>query len=82
MQDNEDGTYRVEYAAMNPGPTRVAITLRDKPVANSPYTINVRDHWADAMKTRAWGPGLEGAVCGQPYATIAFLCVPSVAHMV
>lgn len=67
IKDNDDGTYRVEYAAMNPGPTRVEVTLRGKHVANSPYTVMVGDNWADAMKTRAWGPGLEGAMCGQPY---------------
>lgn len=75
ITDNNDGTYRVEYMVAEPGPTRVNVTLRGKHVANSPYTINVKDHWADAMNTKAWGPGLEGAVCGVP-------CVKPVAQLI
>ena len=42
VKDNGDGTYRVDYTPLNGGPTKIAVTLRDKPVARSPYLINVR----------------------------------------
>jgi hypothetical protein len=38
------------------------VTLLGKPVANSPYTVRVRDDEADPSKTHAWGPGLGNAV--------------------
>jgi len=43
VTDNGDGTYRVDYAPSDAGQTRIDVTLRDKPVADSPYTINVRE---------------------------------------
>jgi hypothetical protein len=54
LTDNNDGTYRVDYQAINAGPTRIDVTLRDKePVAQSPYTVNVRagaDHLNSAVE--------------------------------
>jgi len=41
--DNNDGTYNVTYAPEVHGPHKVAVTLRDKPVAKSPYTVNVKE---------------------------------------
>ena len=46
--------------------TSVAVTLRGKPVAKSPYVITVNDFVADPLFTKAWGPGLQGAVTGTP----------------
>jgi len=43
ITDNGDGTYRVDYAPEHAGPTRIDVTLRQKPVADSPYNINVRE---------------------------------------
>jgi len=43
ITDNGDGTYRVDYAPENAGPTRIDVGLKDKPVANSPYTVNVKE---------------------------------------
>jgi len=54
LQDNNDGTYRVDYAPQNAGPTRIEVTLREKEqVAASPYTVNVRagaDHVNSAVE--------------------------------
>ena len=66
VKDNGDGTYRVDYTPERGGPTKIAVTLRGKPVANSPYTINVRDQAADPMFTKAWGPGIQAAESGVP----------------
>jgi len=43
VTDNGDGTYRVDYAPQDAGPHRVDVTLKNKPVANSPYTVNVKE---------------------------------------
>jgi len=43
ITDNGDGTYRVDYAPEHAGPTRIDIGLKGKPVANSPYTVNVKE---------------------------------------
>jgi filamin len=43
ITDNGDGTYRVDYAPQDAGPTRIDVTLKNKPVADSPYNINVRE---------------------------------------
>jgi len=54
ITDNGDGTYRVDYFAQEAGPTRIDVTLREKPVANSPYNINVRegaDHTTSFIET-------------------------------
>jgi len=41
--DNGDGTYTVNFAPQDAGPHRIDVTLRNKPVANSPYNINVKE---------------------------------------
>jgi len=41
--DNGDGTYTVNFAPQDAGPTRIDVSLKGKPVANSPYTINVKE---------------------------------------
>jgi len=43
VTDNGDGTYRVDYAPEDAGSHRIDVTLKDKAVANSPYTVNVRE---------------------------------------
>jgi filamin len=43
LTDNGDGTYRVDYAPEHAGNHRIDVGLRKKPVANSPYNINVRE---------------------------------------
>jgi filamin len=41
--DNGDGTYTVNYAPNDAGNHRIDVTLKNKPVANSPYNVNVRE---------------------------------------
>jgi len=43
VTDNGDGTYRVDYAPEDAGNHKIEVTLKEKPVANSPYTVNVRE---------------------------------------
>jgi hypothetical protein len=41
--DNGDGTYTAHFAPTDAGNHRIDVTLKNKPVANSPYNINVRE---------------------------------------
>jgi filamin len=43
ISDNGDGTYTVKYAPEHAGNHRIDVTLKNKPVANSPYNVNVRE---------------------------------------
>jgi len=43
VTDNGDGTYLVNYAPEHAGPHRIDVTLKDKPVDRSPYTVNVKE---------------------------------------
>jgi len=47
VTDNGDGTYRVEYAPSDAGKHDVHVTLRDAPIMNAPFHVNVK-HGADA----------------------------------
>jgi filamin len=42
VTDNKDGTYTVNYEPKVDGPHQVAVELEGKPVAQSPYTVNVK----------------------------------------
>jgi len=43
LKDNGDGTYTARYQPDAAGPTTIKVNLKDKPVANSPYRINVKE---------------------------------------
>jgi filamin len=43
VKDNGDGTYTVSYAPEHAGNHRIDVSLKNKPVANSPYNVNVRE---------------------------------------
>jgi filamin len=43
IKDNGDGTYDVTYAPNEAGPHKIQIALRNKPVAKSPYHVNVKE---------------------------------------
>jgi len=43
VEDKGDGNYVVSYAPPDHGPHTIAVTLRDKPVAKSPYFITVKE---------------------------------------
>jgi len=52
--DNGDGTYTVNYAPENAGNHRIDVTLRNKPVANSPYNVSVKegaDHTTSSIES-------------------------------
>jgi filamin len=51
IKDNQDGTYTVSYAPEDHGDHVIQVNLRDKPVAKSPYTVNVKEG-ADWHHTR------------------------------
>eukprot|EP01105_Mastigella_eilhardi_P011380 TRINITY_DN2627_c0_g3_i1.p1 TRINITY_DN2627_c0_g3~~TRINITY_DN2627_c0_g3_i1.p1 ORF type:complete len:601 (-),score=182.74 TRINITY_DN2627_c0_g3_i1:84-1862(-) len=42
IKDNGDGTYAVEYNPIEPGEHTVEVTLKGKPVGESPFTVSVK----------------------------------------
>jgi len=54
LTDNGDGTYTADFAPDDSGKHRIDVTLKNKPVANSPYTIDVHegaDHNTSFLET-------------------------------
>jgi filamin len=43
VHDNGDGTYNVKYAANEPGPHKVHVNLKGKPIKHAPFTVNVEE---------------------------------------
>lgn len=43
IHDNRDGTYKVEYAPQDAGQHKVDVTLKTRPVARSPYYVDVKE---------------------------------------
>jgi hypothetical protein len=52
VTDNNDGTYRVEYAAEEPGAYKIGVEYEGKPIKDSPWTVNVKEG-TDASKSKA-----------------------------
>lgn len=44
LQDNEDGTYRVDYCATSPGPHTVTVLYGGQEVPQSPIRVPVQPH--------------------------------------
>jgi len=54
LTDNGNGTYTADFAPDDAGKHRIDVTLKNKPVANSPYTIDVQegaDHNTSFLET-------------------------------
>jgi len=63
LHDNGDGTYDGVYTTDKPGRYVVEITLDNEGIKNSPYKVLIEN--ANAAKTYAEGPGLEGGQQGK-----------------
>jgi len=66
VNDNGDGTYKASYQAGDSGKHTIEVTLFEKQISNSPKVINVARSGPDASNVKAYGPGLEGGVVGEP----------------
>jgi len=66
--DNKDGTYTVNYRPLDKGNHTIVVNYEGKPVAKSPYHVNidVSPNDADASGSNAFGPGLQEAIVGEP----------------
>lgn len=56
--DKKDGTYHVTYTPTDHGDTRIEVTLKNEPVAQSPYNIFVKPA-VSAARTTCSGPALQ-----------------------
>lgn len=64
--DNGDGTYKVTYNPKAHGKHLINVNVRSKPIQNSPFSVNAERLGIDAIKTDAYGPGLEGGHSRKP----------------
>lgn len=65
VTDNEDGSYSVSYTPIEEGVHDLAVTYGGKPIPGSPFKVNVLPP-TDPTRCKAYGPGLERAVVGEP----------------
>lgn len=71
VNDVGDGTYGVHYCVQKTGRYYVAVLLRRRHIRGSPFAIDVAEPAKlppDPAKCRVEGPGLEGAIVGEPAA--------------
>jgi len=66
VNDNADGTYTAKYQAADAGKHTIEVTLFEKQISNSPKTINATRSGPELGQVKAYGPGLEGGVVGEP----------------
>jgi len=66
IKDNNNGLYDVVYTPTEPGNHKVAVTLFDQHIAQSPFNVPIMPAEADASKCKAYGPGLEKGEIGKP----------------
>jgi filamin len=64
LEDFENGTYRVSYTPVDQGVHSISITIYDKHIPKSAFKVFINPAVADASKSLAYGPGLEGGVTG------------------
>ncbi|XP_006010193.1 filamin-A isoform X2 [Latimeria chalumnae] len=65
IQDNGDGTYKVEYTPYEEGVHSVDVSYDGTPVPNSPFRVPVTEG-CDPSRVRVFGPGLMGGITNKP----------------
>ena len=64
---NGDGLYTCKYNPFKPGQYRVAIHYGNEEIPKSPFTVNINLEAKPPLShVRAFGPGLEAGVVGDP----------------
>jgi hypothetical protein len=65
VTDNNDGSYRVHFCVLRPAPSyAVSVLLRDKDIVGSPVLLQGPVLPPSALVSRAFGDGLQTALCG------------------
>ncbi|XP_068919897.1 filamin-A isoform X3 [Petaurus breviceps papuanus] len=65
IQDNGDGTYKVEYTPYEEGVHSVDVTYDGSPVPSSPFKVPVTEG-CDPSRVRVHGPGIQSGTTNQP----------------
>ncbi|XP_031800606.1 filamin-A isoform X2 [Sarcophilus harrisii] len=65
IQDNGDGTYKVEYTPYEEGVHSVDVTYDGSPVPSSPFRVSVTEG-CDPSRVRVHGPGIQSGTTNQP----------------
>ncbi|XP_030049986.1 filamin-A isoform X2 [Microcaecilia unicolor] len=65
VQDNGDGTYKVEYTPYEEGIHSVDVTYDGSPVPKSPFRVPVTEG-CDPTRVRVHGPGIQSGTTNKP----------------
>ncbi|XP_028923663.1 filamin-A isoform X3 [Ornithorhynchus anatinus] len=65
VQDNGDGTYKVEYTPYEEGVHSVDVTYDGSPVPSSPFHVPVTEG-CDPARVRVHGPGIQSGTTNKP----------------
>ncbi|PIO31737.1 Filamin-A [Aquarana catesbeiana] len=65
VQDNGDGTYKVEYTPYEEGVHSVDVTYDGNPTPNSPFRVPVTEG-CDPSRVRVHGPGIQNGTTNKP----------------
>lgn len=68
FSDPGNGKYQVKYKPTDPGDHVISVSVKDQPIANSPFHVNVGlgANEVDPNQTVAYGPGLKGGNTAEP----------------
>lgn len=59
IKDNEDGTYDVVFLPQKPGKLKLCASIFNRPIRDSPFSIDVSDHINPLSKFGSRGSGLD-----------------------
>lgn len=66
IEDNQDGTYHVEYTPSFPGDVEIAVSLHGTAIHGSPFRGGRVKTWCDPLSTVINGDGIHVAHSGRP----------------
>ena len=62
IRDKDDGTYEIQYVAPKLGTYKICVSIFNRPIKGSPYTITVTDHNNPTWKCGSRGSGEQGFI--------------------
>lgn len=70
VQDNDDGTYTLDFSPNTTGAHRLSVCIFDRPIKDSPYDVEVIDHIGPVAKAGGVGGGSGSVAFKQPVGVV------------
>jgi len=74
VTDNGDGTYGIVYIPRVAGKNAVLVSINGAPITRAPIMVPILPPQPDPSKCTAHGPGVEGAMAGDPVEFVVQAC--------